>query len=166
MNNNVWKGSFKRLETKFPSEIAVEFCNQLYNLTDRKVIAKVEKYEDSFFDMNKVAPILNIANMSPLLKSGKIEENLGEISGNNRFTYELYLTGAKTTEYKYRFCFIENGVYPYPVKIAIDSNIANELQTEKIVECKNEEEYEKVLTAILNSKKMREVIEGLMTINY
>ena len=165
MNNNVWKKDFKKSNVKFPNEIAIEFCNQLYNITEKKVMAKVEKYKDSFYDMNRTAPIISLASASNFLKSGKIDDYLGELSGSGSFTYELYLTGIKTTEYKYRFCFIENGVCPYPVEIAIDSDIAKELNCEKIIECKNEEEYKGILILVLNSKKMEEVIEGLMAIN-
>lgn len=129
------------------------------------VIAKVEKYEKNIEDMNTIAPIANLASVNSLLRTTKAEEYLGEISGSDRFTYELYLTGNHTPKYKYRFCFIENGVYPYPVKVVIDSDIAKELEIETRIICESEARYKEILIKILNSKKMNEVIEGLMTIN-
>ena len=51
------------------------------------------------------------------------------------------------------------------MKIAIDTDIANELEKSSVVECVNEEEYKKLLIEILNSKKLTDVIEGLMAIN-
>ena len=42
----VWKNKFKNKEVKFPNDIAIEYCNQLYELTNKMVIAKVEKYEE------------------------------------------------------------------------------------------------------------------------
>ena len=165
MEYNVWEENFKKPEIKFPNEIAREMCNQLYSVTDKKVMAKVEKYKENFFDMNKSAPYMGLTAMDNFLKSRRIQDNLGEVSGNDKFTYELYLTGVKTVDYKYRFCFIENGVYPYPVKIALDAEIAKELEASTIIECKDEEEYVISLKKILTSKKMKGVIEGLMAIN-
>lgn len=163
----VWQKTFKNKEVKFPNEIAVEYCNQLYSLTNNLVIAKVEKYNKSLDDMNEIAPIMTIANASTsmLLREGKAEQYLGEVSGKDKFTYEMYLTGIKTPKYKYRFCFIENGVYPYPTMLVIDTDIANELKIQTRIKCDDETTFKGVLLKILNSKKMYEVIEGLMTIN-
>lgn len=161
----VWKNKFKNKEVKFPNEIAIEYCNQLYELTNKMVIAKVEKYEKNIYDMDTVSPIASLTGVSTLLRTTKVEEYLGEISGSDRFTYELYLTGSNTPKYKYRFSFIENGVYPYPVKIIVDSDIAKELEVETRINCESETIYKETLAKILNSKKMNEVIEGLMTIN-
>ncbi len=161
----IWENKFKNKKVKFPNEIAIEYCNQLYELTNKMVIAKVEKYEKNIYDMDIAAPIANLAGVSTWLRTTKAEEYLGEISGSDRFTYELYLTGSNTPKYKYRFCFIENGVYPYPVKIIVDSDIAKELESETRINCESEIIYKETLIKILNSKKMNEVIEGLMTIN-
>lgn len=161
----VWKNKFKNKEVNFPNDIAIEYCNQLYELTNKLVIAKVEKYEKNIEDMNTIAPLANLANVTPLLRTTKVEEYLGEISGSDRFTYELYLTGSNTPKYKYRFGFIENGVYPYPVRVIVDSDIAKELNIETRITCESEVIYKEMLIKILNSKKMNEVIEGLMTIN-
>lgn len=163
MNNEVWKSNFKRTEIKFPNSIATDYCNMLYDLTEHKVIAKVEKYKENIFNMNSAYNI-DLMNLD-FFNNKRIENNLGEVSKSQKFTYELYLTGTNTKEYKYRFAFIENGVYPYPVTLAIDLDIAKELQSEKIIECKSEDEYKSVLIQILNSNKMTEVIEGLMAIN-
>lgn len=161
----IWKKQFKNKEVKFPNEIAIEYCNQLYELTNKLVIAKVEKYDKNIDDMNTSSPLMSIASVSPLLRTTKTEQYLGEVSENDKFTYEMFLTGSNTTNYKYRFCFIENSVYPYPVKIVLDTDIASELEIDTRVNCNNEEEYIETLSLILNSKKMTEVIEGLMTIN-
>lgn len=162
---NVWKNNFKNKEVKFPNEIAIEYCNPLYELTSKLVIAKVEKYEKNIEEMTRVSPIIAIPTSNLLLKSTNAEDYLGEISGSGKFTYELYLTGSNTPKYKYRFCFIENGVYPYPVRIIVDNDIAKELEIDTRVVCDNENEYKNIMIKILNSKKMNEVIEGLMTIN-
>lgn len=159
----VWSANFKKKNIKFPRDIAVEYCNQLYEKTDKIVIAKVEKYDKNIEDMDFTFPIINL---NPLVKNSKVEEYLGEVSGNDKFTYELYLTGMNTPKYKYRFCFIENGICPYPVKIAIDTDIAVELGYETKISCENEDVYKEILIKILNSNKMKEVIEGLMTINF
>lgn len=162
----IWQKNFKNREVKFPNELATEYCNQLYDLTGNLVIAKVERYNKSISEMNAIAPIANLANATSLLIGKSAEHYLGEISGSSRFTYELYLTGVNTPKYKYRFCFIENGVYPYPVTVVLDSDIAKELKVETNLICENEAVYKEILRKVLNSNKMNEVIEGLMTINF
>lgn len=165
MEEKIWKNEFKKKDVRFPKDIAIEYCNQLYVITDKKVIAKVEKYNKNFMDMNSNAPVFKVSSLNSLLESTKVEQFLGEVSGSDRFTYELYLTGKNTPNYKYRFCFIENGVYPYPVEVAIDNDIATELEIEAELTCVDEDAYKALLISILNSKKMKEVIEGLLTIN-
>lgn len=66
----------------------------------------------------------------------------------------MYLTGVNTKKYKYRFCFIEYGITGYPLKMAIDTYIANELEKSSVVKCVNEKEYKKLLKEILNSKNL------------
>lgn len=159
----VWKNNFKARSEEFPNEIAIEYCNQLYELTNKLVMAKVEKYDKNIENMEDNM-VMNLSNFSPLLRK-TTEQYLGEISENNKFTYEMFLTGINTPNYKYRFCFIENGVKPYPVRVVLDTDIANELEFETKINCNNRGEYIELLLLILNSKKMTEVIEGLMAIN-
>ena len=163
--DNIWKNKFENANKKFPNQIALGFWHKLYDITNKKVIAKVEKYKVNINDMTEQSPLMNIAKINPLFSSTNVQDFLGEVDGKNKFTYELYLTGEKTSNYKYRFCFIEYSICAYPVTVAIDSDIAKELEMSEIVHCKDDSEYEKVLIAILNSKKMTEVIEGLMKIN-
>ena len=162
---NVWKNQFENKDVTYPNEIAIDYCNQLYELTNKLVIAKVEKYDKNIEDMNTVSPLMSIAIANPLLRTKNVEQYLGEVSESDKFTYEMYLTGSNTPNYKYRFCFIENGVYPYPVKIIVDNDIAKELVIDTRITCDTEETYKQTITIILNSAKMKEVIEGLMTIN-
>ena len=148
----VWKNNFKARNEEFPNEIAIEYCNQLYELTNKLVIAKVEKYDKNIKNMEDNM-VINLSSFSPFLRK-TTEQYLGEISENNGFTYEMFLTGINTPNYKYRFCFIENGVSPYPVRIVIDTDIANELNIETKINCNKKEEYIDLLLLILNSKKM------------
>lgn len=159
--DSVWKGNFEILKVIYPKDIAIEYCNQLYELTNKLVIAKVEKYRQSIADMNSVGSI----NTTFSLISNKVEKHLGAVSKNSKFTYELYITGINTPRYKYRFCFIENDIYPYPVSIIIDADIAKELGCDTKIICKDEKKYKEVLINILNTNRLREVINGLMTIN-
>lgn len=163
--DKIWKRKFENKEVKFPSDIATEYCNELYSLTNKLVIAKVEKYEKNIDELNTISPIVNFASATSFFKSKKAEEYLGEVSECGKFTYELYLTGTNTPKYKYRFCFVENGVYPYPAEIILDTDIADELECGTRIVCENEEVYKITLIKILNSKKITEVVEGLMTIN-
>ena len=164
--DSVWKGNFENSKVIYPKDIAIEYCNQLYELTNKLVIAKVEKYDQSIADMNSAAGALaNLTDFKSAFKATVVEDYLGEISKNNKFTYELYITGINTPKYKYRFCFVENDIYPYPVNIIIDSDIAKELGCSTRIICEDEKKYKDVLINILNTNKLREVINGLMTIN-
>ena len=163
--SNVWKKEFRKKDKILPNKIAIEYCNELYNITNKKVIAKVSAYNVNFKDMNENSVVFNMIKSNPLFDSNNIQDFLGEVEGNDKFTYEMYLTGVNTKNYKYRFCFIEYGITGYPLKIAIDTDIANGLEKSSVVECVNEEEYKKLLIEILNSKKLTDVIEGLMAIN-
>ena len=163
--SEVWKKRFEEKKTENPYEIAKKYCQELYTLTNKKVMAKVEKYNQTIRDMTRNVALDSIMMSSTILSEKDIQNNLGEISGKSKITYELYLTGIKTTEYKYRFAFIEFGVYSYPVKLAIDNDIAKELKIKSIYECKDEEEYKSMIINILNSNKLTEVIQGLIAIN-
>lgn len=161
----VWKKEFKNSEKNLPNKMAKEFCNQLYDATNKKVMAKVEKYKTTIKDMSPKSSFDMIGSISPFFNSTTEQTFLGEVEGKSVFTYELYITGDKTPNYKYRFCFIEYGISGYPVKIAIDSEISKELEISNIISCSNEKEYKDVLIKILNSNKLTDVIESLMSIN-
>ncbi len=165
MEDEIWKRKFKNERKKMPNQIAIEFCNKLYNKTNKTVIAKVSTFNVSFKDMTSSSPIFNAIKPTVLFDMSTVQDFLGAVDGNNKFTYEMYITGSKTKNYKYRFCFIEYGIEAYPLKIAMDSDIAKELEKSTIVECENEQDYKKLLIDILNSKKLTDVIEGLMAIN-
>ena len=165
MDRDIWKSTFKSKEGKLPNEIAKEICDELYDLTNNLVLAKVEKYDKTINSMNKNNSIISAVAMSTLVKSTTVQDYLGEIEGSGLFTFEIYLTGINTPEYKYRICFMENGAFPYPVDMAIDADIAEELNCEPIIRCNNEEEFINIIKLIVNSKKVKDVVEGLMTIN-
>lgn len=160
----VWNKKFENRDVNFPNEIAKSYCDQLYEVTNKLVIAKVEKYSATLDSLDLSSALADLATSS-LFKGSKAEELLGEVSGDDKFTYELYITGINTPNYKYRFCFIENGIYPYPVKIIMDTDIATELNEKTRIKCDNEEEFKAYLIKILKSKKLYDVISGLMTIN-
>ena len=163
--NNVWKKNYEELGKKLPNEIATEYCNQLYEITNKRVMAKVDIYNVNFDDMNTTTTVFDSIKSNVLFNMGNVQDFLGETDGNDKFTYELFITGATTSKYKYRFCFIEYGITMYPLKIAMDRDIAVELEKSEIVECKNQKEYSEQLISILNSQKLTSVIEGLMAVN-
>lgn len=158
----IWDNISFRDKIELPNDIARKFCNQLYGVTDKKVLAKVEPYNKNISDMNN-GTIIDIQLSSFIGKS--IQENLGETGKNSKFTFELFLTGTKTKEYKYRFGFIEYGAIYYPVQMVIDEDIAKELGISTFITCNNEDEFVETLILVLKSKRLYNIIKGLLAIN-
>lgn len=166
--SQTWKNDFQEINSEYPNKIVLEYFKELYEITDKKIIAKLEIFEQNISDMNKPPAIFNsIMNITNIYDKGSsIQEKLGEVGEYNKFTYEMYITGNKITNYKFRFAFLEYGIVPYPVKIAVDIGIATELGYEKtIIECNNEEEFRKILESIFNSNRLTEIIKGLIVVN-
>lgn len=172
MESNVWKKAIDGIEEvenineKLPSEIVKEYCDQLEDVTDGRVMAKIGQYSHSIKDMTKEG-VFSIFPNSKTYVTG--EENpqdyLGIVDEESRFTYEIYITGSKTKNYKYRFCFIEFGIPAYPTDVIIDSDIADELQISTTYNIKNSDEFKNIFVKILNSNKITEVIKSLMAVN-
>lgn len=160
----LWNNSNFNDNVIFPKDIVSQYCKQLNEKTNGNVILEFESFEKTINEMTVIAPVFDLP-YNKMLTSKKPENKLGVVSESSRFNNELYLTGKKTDTYKYRICFIENGIYPYPTEIVIDEIIAKELNVGTRLTCDNSESFENVLINILSSKKVNEVIEGLYTIN-
>lgn len=161
MEENVWKIKFNATMEETPSSIANKYCKQLYEMTDKKVMAKVEPVDMRFKDMSKIYTFTWSKNYF----EDDIQAFLGETGEESKFTFELYITGAKTKSYKYRFCFIEYGIPAYPVSIALDKEIASELLLPEVCDCNNSDEFKRVFVKIINTNKLKNVIEGVMSVN-
>ena len=173
-SENVWKKVITELKDveilreKLPSEVIKEYCDKLEDVTDGNVLAKIGQYSHTIKQMTADnRPFQKFINEKITVKKNVTPQDyLGVIDDENRFTYEVYITGSKTKNYKYRFCFIEFGVPAYPVEIIIDDDIVDELglQTTKL-SINSVEELKTLFIKILNSNKITEVIKSLMAVN-
>lgn len=87
---------------------------------------------------------------------------------DNSNKFEFYITSKETPKYKYRVFFFEYGIEQYPIKITLEEDIDSEINKErdhKTYEIENEEELTDMLGKVLNSKKINNVIEGLIQMN-
>ena len=92
-----------------------------------------------------------------------IQNNLGDVSGG-RFKFELYITSTVTPNYRYRIMFVQYGIVFYPVTLVLDEAIATELGQQQQIEIGTPNEFENSLGAILNSRKVENVITALLAL--
>ena len=55
----VWKNKFKSKEVEFPSDIAIEYCNQLYELTNKLKEESKSNYKIRYI-LNNIANYIYI----------------------------------------------------------------------------------------------------------
>ena len=155
---------------KTPYEYIKEQCEELYKLTNQRIIAKIVEYDGKyksstggyFVDLKS----LSVSDVD--IKYG-LQEKEGynvqtELGDNGRkFVYEFFLTSLATPKYKYRIMFIAFNISIYPVEISVEKSITEELkmgESEFIV--RSEEEFLDILKEILQSRRVAEVINNLM----
>lgn len=159
-----WKKEYKSSGEKNPQNIVENICKQLSKNTEKRVLAKVELFNKSLKEMNK-GNYFSSLSRSALLKKELPQDELGEVGDNSKFTFEVYLTGIKTKNYKYRMFFLEYGAIYYPVQISLDRLIASDLNCEYEIRCKNEEELKETVKSIVSTDTVTDVIEGLLGVN-
>ena len=144
-----------------PKSIIQEQCDELLKLTNNLVIGKIEEY-DGPIDSYKSNFASTIA--SSLQQEFDVQTELGDVSENS-FTYEFYLSSKYTPKFKYRVLFINYGITYYPLKIVLDETIATQIGCENTIQLENESEFKTVLGKILNSDKLKSVINSLFALN-
>ncbi len=96
-----------------------------------------------------------------------VQDFLGEV-GENRFTYEFFLTSKSTPEYKFRVLFLQYGLAGYPAKLVLEEGIADEISSSEekyFYLLGNREEYEELLGRILNSERFTDIVTKLIRLN-
>jgi len=126
-----------------PTEIVDAQCKYLEEITNGKILAKISPYRGH--------------DEYPTLK--------------NMFEFEFFVTSTYTPNYKYSVMFMRHEIEYYPLTLDIDSDIVveagiseadyrnNIVFPQTIV--KNEDEFIFVLSQIINSRKMKKVINSL-----
>jgi len=147
-------------ELKQPKDIVKEQCDELAKLTHDYVIGKIEPYDGP---IRNHPSHLSVSLAASLTQSFNVQNELGDIS-ENRFTYEFFISSKYTPNFKYRVFFLDYGIPCYPLEMVLDETIAKQINMDYNVICNNEEELSALLKRVLNSDKMKDVINSLFTI--
>jgi len=146
MTSNMWNlslddGALGNL--KPPDEIVAIQCKHLEKITGQKIMAKISPY--------------------------RFHDDYDTI--DDRFEFEFFLTSSYTPNYKYSIMFINHSIEYYPLTIEVDSDIAKEIDINgmgsiyhhnlsKLI-AEDEAEFISMLSKILNSTKVKKVINSL-----
>lgn len=155
--SSLWKNEFSVLDIATPKGIISEQCSELSQLTGGTIIARISEYEGSIDD------ILSHIRISTE-RTGIEGIPFGEAAGVDQFAYEFYITSKHTPKYKYRVFIIKHSIPPYPVEFLLDKAVADNLKTDRQFFCDDEESFVTTLGEILNSKKITNVINSLLSL--
>lgn len=148
-------------ELKTPKSIVQEQCDELIKITDGLVIGKIQEYD---------GPIKNYTHnyastlAKAITQNFDVQTELGDISEAN-FKYEFFISSKHTPKFKYRVLFLEYGLSNYPTTIVMDETIAKQLECNYNIECNDELEFVNTLEEILNSDKIKNVVNNLYSLN-
>lgn len=160
--SSLWKKEFKAENIKSPKDILDEQSKILSEMTNKLIIAKTDEYEGRMRS-GKIGGIKAIGLDVFEERDYDVQSDLGEISGN-AFRYEFFITSVMTPNFKYRAMLFEHDITFYPVRLTLDETIANELDLDIYVKCDSSKDFIKILTMVLNSKKIESVINALLSI--
>ena len=174
---NMWDLRLSSIPAIDPPEgIVEEQCDYLEETTAGRVLARVTAYSgptsDYFYTKYTYTDLINvisrIGSSSPEDKKVKvnIQEDLSDINNipNMYFAFEFFLTSPSTPNYKYRIMFFTYTAGQYPVGIVLDNDIANEISEKQDIKCNSEDEFKDAVKRIINSNKVRNVIDTLNAI--
>lgn len=119
-----------------PDEIVSIQCAYLTEATNGKIIAKISQFR---------------YHTEP---------------GDDEFHFEFYLTSKLMPNYKFSIMRISHKIPYYPLTIACDDDIIEEIEDNKyrILTCNDEKHFISVLSKIINSNKINNVINSLYSI--
>lgn len=137
-----------------PIKIIKDILNQVEEITNGTVLAKMNRYSKNIKEMSSVFNI-------EVIDWGDVQRKLGDVGDSGKITYELYITSSILEKYKYRFAFIEFELSGYPVEYVIDDDIANEIKIDDHAMIKDGKDLKKFIYAVINSDKMADVVRKL-----
>jgi len=124
-----------------PDEIVEAQCKHLGSLTNWQIIARISPYRG--YDEYSETP-------------------------DDKFEHEFFLTSKFTPNYKFTVLYITYGIEYYPLTIELDGEISKELGTggklsfdKPTITVNSEEEFTSTLAKIINSEKVKKVINAL-----
>ena len=171
MEKNLWGLNFRDVSIADPPEsIVEEYCKNLREITDGRVIARVASYSGPTSDYNRINPGITDV-LSAVLSKDKIEhiniqEDLGDVGSapNMYFAYEFFITSPSTPNYKYRIMFFTYTAGRYPLDIVLDDDIASDVKKGQKISCVSEDKFKEILELVISSETVKKVIDTLYAI--
>ena len=163
--DNLWPKEFKTLDITAPKDILEEQCGYLKQLTGDKIIARVAEVAILPFSLLKKT------------QKGLYGEKFFSDRKDALFNYEYFITSIHTPNYKFQIMYLSYGIPYYPLFIQLDESIGEELNNNKDISgidistnhpaqivINSQEEFILILSNVLASKKVTNVINTLLTI--
>lgn len=148
-----------------PDLILEDICKQLNNITKSFVQGNVKKFDGQIESYSMLSIDTGLNNMLKV----NIQDELGEVGDKAVLRYEFFISAPKIKNYKYRIMFLEYGITGYPVKIVLEQGIADELNDKEnsgyVYEIETKQEFEDIVVRIINTKKIRKIIQDLINIS-
>ena len=151
MSGSLWKKTdFSAISAVTPRDIIQEQCAVLNQMTEGRIIGRVVEYNKR-------------VDVAKAIQEALIPSN--QISNNDTFAYEFFITSMNTPKYKFRVCIVEYGIMQYPILFTLDTEIANEIGIDDEFTIDDMDKFTECLSTVLNSEKLEKVISGLLAFN-
>lgn len=167
---SLWIKKFEQGELSSPKKILEQQCAELNKLTNGIIIGRVSEYQGSIRNNDPLSS-MSLSLAKTIVTKTNVQDELGEVN-SNIFTYEFFITSKDTPKYKYRAFFMQYGISLYPVRIVLDMDIADEInpvdgdnENNYNLDCDDKENFIGLLSKILNSNKITQIINSLLTLN-
>ncbi len=158
--DSLW-GTITEIEKeKTPEEILEEQFEIIADMTDDKVIGRIERFDKSIDELTMSLPETTVHAMQTMTMP-QAQRYLGEKNSESGFTFEVYLSARGIPNYKYRFMLIQRGVSSYPVKCVIEDAIFDGFGQDTVVYSENESDFIELLKKVLSSKRMMSIVNKL-----
>ncbi|MBU2620833.1 MAG: hypothetical protein KKD92_00755 [Proteobacteria bacterium] len=135
---NLWPEEFKPKEIKPAKAIIDEQAKLLPKITGDMVYAQVKKLRP-------------------------IEAN--QLDHQNDFSYSFYLVAKFLQGYSFKVLVFSHPITMYPVKITLDELIADEIQSNREFEIKDENEFISILGKVLTSDRIMDVVGSIIRLS-
>lgn len=160
---SLWNREFSVQEIKTPFDFLKEQGKELERMTNGIIISMVSVYK-GFFDAETGNDLSRVSLKS--LANNDVRKELGHGGESSWFIYEFSITSVGTPRYRYRAFVVKYNISIYPVKLAVEASIAEEIGLESIYEiCDTEADFVEVLSKILNSSIITNLVNNLLSIN-
>lgn len=149
-----------------PRDIILDQCEILNNNSGGRIIARISEYDGPYHSYTSQAGLSVMRSFGKIIgEDFNVQNVLGSAGEDPKMAYELYLTSTATPKYKYRIMIIAYDIMLYPVSIALDESIAQEIEVQTELEINNQKNFEELLYKIWGSNKVKQIVKNLIKIN-